>query len=67
MTSRADTLPDVESPCIRECVIDQQHGYCLGCWRTMDEISFWHRYDPVKKHEVLAQIEIRRAAHATTH
>jgi len=67
MTQQADKLPDVESPCVMSCVVDQQYGYCLGCWRTMDEISFWHRYNPAQKHEVLTQIEIRRAIHATTY
>lgn len=66
MTLSADPQPDVESPCIRECVV-AVHGYCLGCWRTLDEISFWHRYDAAQKHAVLAQLETRRAAHANPH
>ena len=66
MTQQADTRQDVASPCVMACVVDQQHGYCPGCWRTMNEISFWHRYDTAQKHAVLAQIEARRAVHATT-
>ncbi len=65
MIMPADTLPDVESPCVMSCVVDQGHGYCLGCWRTLTEISHWHRYDPVQKRAVLAEIETRRITHAT--
>ena len=65
MTTQADTRQDVESPCVRDCVVDQGHGFCLGCWRTLREISDWHRYDPAQKHAVLAQIQARRATHST--
>lgn len=60
-----DTQPDVESPCVWDCMVDQGHGYCISCWRTLCEISAWHRYDPAQKHAVLADIETRRATHAT--
>lgn len=59
------TLPDVASPCVRDCMVDQGHGYCLGCWRTLTEISAWHRYSLEQKHAVLTAIETRRATHAT--
>ena len=56
---------DVPSPCILECVVHQGHGYCLGCWRTLAEISAWHRYSNAEKTGALAQIEHRRTAHST--
>ena len=65
MTTQADTRQDVESPCVRDCRVDQGHGYCTGCWRTLREISDWHRYGPEQKNALLAQIESRRATHAT--
>lgn len=51
---------DAESPCIRECVIDQQTGYCRGCWRTLDEISFWTSYTPEERLRVLQRLQERR-------
>ncbi|MBY0271595.1 MAG: DUF1289 domain-containing protein [Burkholderiales bacterium] len=60
-----DARQAVESPCIMSCVVDQNHGFCLGCWRTLREISDWHRYFPEQKHAVLAEIETRRATHST--
>ncbi|TMH69644.1 MAG: DUF1289 domain-containing protein, partial [Betaproteobacteria bacterium] len=31
----------VKSPCIKVCQMDPQHGLCLGCRRTLDEIARW--------------------------
>ncbi len=66
MTVPAELQPDVASPCVYTCVIDQGHGYCLGCWRTLAEISAWHRYHANEKYAVLAQLETRRTTHFTT-
>jgi predicted Fe-S protein YdhL (DUF1289 family) len=29
------------SPCINICQMDPRTGYCVGCWRTIDEIVAW--------------------------
>lgn len=34
----ADQVP---SPCMHICSINPANGYCLGCWRTLDEIAHW--------------------------
>ncbi|MCM2479693.1 DUF1289 domain-containing protein [Serpentinimonas maccroryi] len=31
----------VPSPCVGVCRMDAASGYCLGCWRTLDEIAHW--------------------------
>lgn len=31
----------MDSPCIKVCKIDKQSGYCIGCFRTIDEIRLW--------------------------
>ena len=51
----------IESPCIRECRVDQVSGYCVGCFRTLREISYWETYTPVEQRRVMALIETRRA------
>ncbi len=58
-----DLLPNTESPCVRICMIDPGHDFCVGCWRTLQEISDWHRYTPAQKQALLARLEDRRAAH----
>lgn len=51
----------IESPCIRECRVDQVTGFCVSCFRTLREISYWESYTPAEQQRVMAQIEMRRA------
>ena len=37
---------EVESPCIRVCVIHEDSGLCMGCYRTRHEIAGWSRMTP---------------------
>lgn len=55
---------EIESPCIRECRVDQFTGFCVGCFRTLREISYWETYNPAERQQVLALTEVRRAADA---
>lgn len=51
-----------QSPCTRLCLMDQASSHCLGCWRTLDEITCWSHYSSAQKQAVLAQLEVRRTA-----
>ncbi len=55
-------MNDRDSPCVHVCLMDYEHGLCIGCYRTLDEITHWINYSPARKKTVLAQIEHRRAA-----
>lgn len=57
-----DALGEVASPCVMTCRIIPGQDYCNGCWRTLDEISGWHRYSAAQKRAVLAALAARRAA-----
>ena len=53
---------DIESPCIGVCSIDESTGFCLGCYRTVDEIKGWWDMDNSNKTAVLEAIKAREAA-----
>ncbi|MEM9212455.1 MAG: DUF1289 domain-containing protein [Pseudomonadota bacterium] len=36
---------EVESPCIKVCVIHEESGLCMGCYRTRHEIAGWSVMD----------------------
>ena len=55
---------NVESPCVRECVIEPHTGYCLGCFRTLDEISFWASYTFEERWRVVERLPARGAVRA---
>ena len=50
----------VDSPCISKCQIDENTSYCLGCFRTMEEISCWTSYDNKEKMKIIKLISKRK-------
>jgi predicted Fe-S protein YdhL (DUF1289 family) len=53
----------VSSPCIDICRLDAQ-GFCVGCRRTIDEISEWPRASEARRREILRELQRRPAAAA---
>jgi uncharacterized protein len=51
----------VKSPCNRVCVMDGDNRYCIGCLRTLGEISSWGSMSDEEQAAVLRKIEQRRA------
>src|ERR1051325_9283148 len=49
----------VASPCINICRLDA-NNVCVGCWRSIEEISRWNRFDDTERLRALAAAEIRQ-------
>lgn len=66
MTDAADPpvwrRAEIESPCVRVCVIDERIGLCLGCRRTRAEIAGWSRLTPEARRAVMAELPSRAVA-----
>jgi predicted Fe-S protein YdhL (DUF1289 family) len=56
------TAGDCESPCVHICLMDYAAGHCIGCFRTLDEITHWVAYSRTQQQDVLAACAHRRAA-----
>jgi hypothetical protein len=54
----------VQSPCIDICRLDAQ-GLCIGCRRTIGEISEWSRATDARRREILSDLKSRAAARNT--
>ncbi|MEK7230432.1 MAG: DUF1289 domain-containing protein [Pseudomonadota bacterium] len=54
----------LDSPCIKICVVDAEHGLCRGCHRTLAEISCWVNYSRAERLAVLEKVARRKAAAA---
>ena len=52
---------NLESPCIRNCCLDEQ-DICLGCYRSIQEITGWCNANDIKKQEILARCAQRKEA-----
>jgi uncharacterized protein len=48
-----DTERPVKSPCVSICCLDDA-DICLGCQRTVEEITGWSRMDNPQRRVVLA-------------
>lgn len=53
--------PEIESPCVRVCVLDPVSGLCLGCHRSRDEIAGWSRMTPEHRRKVMDGLSARAA------
>ena len=56
-----DAQGTVASPCVGVCRLDPRSGFCLGCQRSLDEISSWSRISPNEQRRVVAAAARRRA------
>lgn len=54
--------PIIQSPCIGVCSIDENSGFCEGCFRTREEIQQWWDIDNAAKSEVIKKASAREAA-----
>ena len=59
--SERGTDAGVPSPCIDICRLDAQ-GLCIGCRRTIGEISEWGRAGEARRREILRDLTLRTAS-----
>ena len=50
-----------QSPCIQVCQMNEQTGFCAGCFRSQEEIARWLRYTDEEREAVLGKLGARRA------
>lgn len=60
--NRNDIDRAIESPCIQVCQLHTAEGlgYCVGCYRTIEEITYWTRFEPHIKAYIIEQCSNRR-------
>ncbi|HEY4141752.1 MAG TPA: DUF1289 domain-containing protein [Pseudolabrys sp.] len=52
----------IESPCVNICMLDARTETCVGCGRTIDEISRWSTMTPADRSRVMSELPARLAA-----
>ena len=50
---------EIDSPCVKICVIHPEARICVGCSRTIDEISGWSRMTPDARRAIMADLPAR--------
>lgn len=55
-------MSGVRSPCVKLCLMDPARDVCLGCCRTLDEITGWSAMSAAERDDVMAGLAARREA-----
>ena len=51
---------EIESPCVKVCVLHPEAGICLGCYRTRDEIASWSRLSQDERRDIMDVLPERK-------
>ena len=69
MTDRPEDIvwkrAEIDSPCVKICVIHPETRLCVGCARSIDEISAWSRLTPEARSTIMADLPTRKPAPGT--
>lgn len=57
----ADAAGGAGSPCNSICRMDAEGVYCVGCFRTLDEIAGWSGFDDERRRQIWKELARRRA------
>lgn len=52
---------EVQSPCVKLCVIHPDARICVGCLRSIEEITGWSRLSPQHRSALMADLPARAA------
>lgn len=56
MTDEIWKRAEIESPCVKICVIHPEARLCVGCYRTIEEIGTWSRKSPEERRTLMADL-----------
>jgi predicted Fe-S protein YdhL (DUF1289 family) len=49
----------LETPCVNICLLDDALGLCVGCGRTIEEISRWATMSDQQRRAIMAVLPAR--------
>jgi uncharacterized protein len=55
------TRDEVQSPCVKLCVVHPEARICIGCYRSIDEIASWSQLTHDHRAGLMAQLPARAA------
>ena len=60
MNDQVWTRDEIESPCIKICVVHPQARICTGCLRSIDEIGAWSHMSAEDRRRIMAELPGRK-------
>ncbi|MEM7719013.1 MAG: DUF1289 domain-containing protein [Pseudomonadota bacterium] len=52
---------EIESPCVKICVLHPEADICIGCHRTRHEIAGWSRLSHAERRAIMDTLPERRS------
>ena len=52
---------EIESPCVKICMIHPEAEICVGCHRTREEIAIWGHLSPKARRAVMDDLPARKS------
>ncbi len=59
MTDEIWKRAEIESPCVKICVVHPEAKLCIGCYRTIAEIGGWSRMSADERRLLMAELPAR--------
>jgi predicted Fe-S protein YdhL (DUF1289 family) len=53
-------MSEIETPCKNICMLDLQGQYCMGCYRTRQEVGDWMSLSDDQRASVMDQLAARK-------
>lgn len=50
---------EIDSPCVKVCVLHPGAKLCMGCYRSGEEIARWSRMEPSERSAIMAELPER--------
>lgn len=54
---------EIESPCVKLCVVHPATRLCTGCLRSIDEITRWSKMTSDERRDVIKALPTRQGLH----
>jgi predicted Fe-S protein YdhL (DUF1289 family) len=61
MSDEIWTRQEIQSPCIKICVIHPTEQLCTGCFRSLEEISQWSHLTDHDRNRIMDELPSRGA------
>lgn len=53
------TRNEIQSPCVKICVVHPEERICTGCYRTIDEITRWSKMGSEERSDIMEALPDR--------
>lgn len=61
MSDQVWSRDEIESPCIKICVVHPEARICTGCLRSIEEIGAWSRMSRDERREIMEALPERES------